>query len=393
MHTVLYSKSSNERDRRFALHTMMLQKENGEKCFYKLPDSPEAEQHVQRIAVCEEKLKNFYDPEQIRINQCTRYEKGVRLEYLEGRTLEDEIDRVCREEGTEAAETLIDAFFQRTQPGQKQEPFAETEEFRTVFGSRPELDGLPAISPADIDMIFSNVICDPDGWHLIDYEWTFFFPVPAEFLRYRALHYFLETSSRREWLREAGWERWHILPAHIPVWEEMEVTFQKYIMGAYTPLQELYVQMSPGAADPRALDDPDRKLREDKIRIYWSEDETLTEDQTLLFPLTEGWNTIRTRLPEGTRKIRLDPGERSAVCSLRKWTADGKPVAVAAHNGVQLSDRVWVFPQDDPQWTAASERSPMSVVEIEIKVQQMDADLLESYKADAGRTKRKRRFF
>ena len=393
MSKVLYCKSSNERDRRFALHTILTEEDDGRRVIRKIPDTKEAEQHVQRIALCGEKLRELYDEGQLQINRCKSDGSGVMLEYLEGATLEQEIDRTFSAEGTEGAETLIRRFFAVMQPERKLQPFSETDEFRGIFGQHPELEGLPALPAADIDMIFPNVICNSGGWHLIDYEWTFFFPVPAEFLRFRTLHYYLETSTRREWLREKGLERWGIDSRRIPLWETMEQAFQTYILGDYIPLQELYVQMSPGMTDLRALDELDSRFKKDAIRIYWSRNDDLSEEQTLVFPLSEGWNTLSFRLPEGTRKVRLDPGERSAVCSLRKWLADGKKPVITAHNGVQISDQVWVFPGEDPQWTALSGRGTMSVMDIEIKVQQMDADLLESYIPKTGKGKPRRRFF
>ena len=56
---------------------------------------------------------------------------------------------------------------------------------------------------ADIDLIFSNILLTEDGKrHVLDYEWTFEFPVPAGFLAYRAIHYYFETSAKRKILKE-----------------------------------------------------------------------------------------------------------------------------------------------------------------------------------------------
>ena len=92
-------------------------------------------------------------------------------------------------------------------------------------------------------------------------EWTCFFPVPAEFLRYRARKDFMTDDGRRAWIREAGEEPWEIDPGRIPVWEEMDRSFQKYICGDCIPLQELYGQLSPGVVDLPALEALDQQIR------------------------------------------------------------------------------------------------------------------------------------
>ena len=406
MSRILYGKSSNERAPRFALHTQMLEGEGGNLCFQKFPDTPEAMAHVRRIAECREKLECFYDSGELLINACVLTDQGIELEYLAGPTLEEEIDRTFAEKGAEEAGKLIDRFFALTQPEGRLQPFQMTEGFQAIFGTGLQgqvpdelqrhmmaglpaftLDNLPSLPVADLDMIFPNIILDEKGWNLIDYEWTVFFPVPAEFLRYRALHYFTAASSRRDWAWKQARDRWQIDPDRIPLWENMEKRFQAYIMGEYTPLQELYVQMSPGVTDLSDLEEHDRRFRQDAIRVYWSTDGEFSEEQTLVCPFSEGWNTLRIRLPEGTRKIRLDPGERSAICALRKWQIDGASARIAAHNGARLSDQVWAFPLDDPQWTTETSETGMRETEIEIEIQQMNPDLLQSFAEKTGREK------
>ena len=76
--------------------------------------------------------------------------------------------------------------------GQMQSFFA-TPGFTEVFGGQPEGfqfagDSYPV---TNLDGIFENMMEDKDGkiW-VIDYEWVFDFPIPAEFARYRNLAYF-----------------------------------------------------------------------------------------------------------------------------------------------------------------------------------------------------------
>ena len=379
---VLYNKSSNERAPEFSLQTCFVKGQlQSDSMYCKYPDSPAARTHVQKILTCAKELEAFYAPEQLRINRCSAMGDSVQLEVLEGETLEEKMDACSAADGIA---DYMRKFFARTQPSGKLVSFSETEGFREIFGSMPEAEGLPALPVADLDMIFSNVICNAEGWHLIDYEWTVSFPVPAEFLRYRALHYYLDVSSRRQELRETALEICQIDPSRIPLWEEMERRFQKYILGNYVPIQALYGGMTPGVTDIRALEDPERRAQGERIRLYWAAGEELSEERVLSFPMEEGWQRLRVTLPEGTTLLRLDPGERSALCAIRAWTINGRAVKILSHNGVMKQKGTWVFPQEDPQWLVSCPAGVADVMEMELKVQPVDADLLQAIEKTPG---------
>ena len=65
-------------------------------------------------------------------------------------------------------------------------------------------------------MIFSNIFVESgkaaadSAWTVIDYEWTFPFPVPKKYLIYRAVYYAYyqifkaEGKSLADWLKSAG---------------------------------------------------------------------------------------------------------------------------------------------------------------------------------------------
>ncbi len=56
---------------------------------------------------------------------------------------------------------------------------------------------------SNIDMICDNVVMTRP-YTLLDYEWTFEFPVPCEFVLYRIIHYYIQTHKVREVLNAAG---------------------------------------------------------------------------------------------------------------------------------------------------------------------------------------------
>ena len=39
-------------------------------------------------------------------------------------------------------------------------------------------------------------------YYLIDYEWTFDFPIPVKYVIYRIIHYYIECNSIRKKIKE-----------------------------------------------------------------------------------------------------------------------------------------------------------------------------------------------
>ena len=114
-------------------------------------------------------------------------------------------------------------------------PFDRTPEFAEVFGEGKLPEGIPCATVSDVDMIFSNIFVESgkaaadSAWIVIDYEWTFPFPVPKKYLIYRAVYYAYyqifkaEGKSLADWLKSAG-----LTEEETECFARMEEHFQEY---------------------------------------------------------------------------------------------------------------------------------------------------------------------
>ena len=50
----------------------------------------------------------------------------------------------------------------------------------------------------NIDMILPNVLIEGREKKLIDYEWVFDFPIPAHYVAFRILYYYIYSNSKRQ---------------------------------------------------------------------------------------------------------------------------------------------------------------------------------------------------
>ena len=241
---ILYSKFSNDRRPDLSIRTDIVRYADGKRAVRKTAASPAANAHIAGIAGSGRALADAFAGTPFEANRGTLTAEGcLELEYLEGHTLEEEAD-ACLED-REAFYALMDDYIAAVK-SLAGTVFARTEAFSAVFGEAALPEGVPAMAPANIDMVLGNIITGR-CWQVIDYEWTFDFPVPADYVVWRVLHYYTGTREDRLRLREEGlYARYGISDETTAVCERMETAFQAYVDGDRRALRHLYPLISPG---------------------------------------------------------------------------------------------------------------------------------------------------
>ena len=94
---------------------------------------------------------------------------------------------------------------------------------------------------ADIDLVPENVIVSGSGEYVTDYEWIFDFPLPADYVVYRAIRTYMYSGGKRNALLQYDlYERAGITSEIRNVFDYMESNFQKYVKGSRVTAAELY---------------------------------------------------------------------------------------------------------------------------------------------------------
>lgn len=113
-------------------------------------------------------------------------------------------------------------------------PFVQTKEFESVFGCEAPA-GEYSLSVTNADLIFSNFKIDQTGSLVnFDYEWIFEFPIPYEYVLWRAVYqlydkfavYLLPQLTKEAFVIKAG-----IKEKNLPVYKKMEKKFGEYVCG------------------------------------------------------------------------------------------------------------------------------------------------------------------
>lgn len=324
---ILYTKYSNERSRAFALRTQIASRA-GERFVEKAALYPEGTAHVESLREKEKLLAPVYEKNGWSCNTCIPNGAGaapgtVRLQYLEGSTLEEQLDTLLLRDETDQAEALLMQFLKALQEIHKDGEFFVSEEFRQVFGEIPDLPKAACGRITNIDLLSQNLITQKDGRQVVlDYEWTFSFPVPAHYLLYRVIHYYLDTNPIRRKLSAASfYEAFGITKEERGIFEQMEASFQRYMVSGMTPMRELFSDMTPGLS-------PSRKLVTGRMQVFYEKEGGYLPEHSCTVPLSDWYLEEEIPLPADCRTIRLDPCEEPCIVEFVRLSFDGKEASL-----------------------------------------------------------------
>ena len=261
-----YARFAVDRSPAFAVKTAIRGKQ-----VYKTAVYPEGRTHIAHICEAWKHLSEQYG-EKLTFNRIPEQTQDqIRLEYVEGESLNSRINRLLARGDTGLAYELLEQL-QQLLTGVPQTEFVMTEEFRQVFGQsaaeKLAKSGLQfqTLQYSDIDLIPQNVLKTPDGDQVIDYEWTFDFPIPVEYIVYRGLWMTaMENDGYEAFEPDRLLARFGIDRRKREIFDAMEAGFQAYVCGGKPPLRSTLLTMKRRFTDIRALDEKIDKIKKSPI--------------------------------------------------------------------------------------------------------------------------------
>ncbi len=175
MEKLLYEKLSNERNPKYNIVTDIIERD-GVKIVIKKPYNNDAVAHIHRVYDSYRGLQNILQGSDFCVNESKLVGDSIESEFLEG-------EHIAEADAPRYIEAIKNAYM----PHSKE--FQLTPAFEEVFGHVDLPRGVLASEFLDIDLIFENIIKTNRGWEIIDYEWTFDFPVPINYVLYRAVKF------------------------------------------------------------------------------------------------------------------------------------------------------------------------------------------------------------
>lgn len=398
---ILYVKFSNDRGLSHNIRTYITKSADGKRHLIKKADTVAAAAQVAHLQATAKRLEELYADSRFAINACRmraggayaadacrtdagagdpyamdayrmdagagspyaaepEYQDGqtaaeAELAYLQGQTMEEILDRMLAEGAYDRAEETLLKVLEEIAACKGQQEFQRTEGFERVFGSVALPDGLLAAPASDIDMILPNILVDADGrWNLIDYEWSFHFPIPVHFLLYRCIRYYAETTAERRKLyadrlyRKAG-----ISAEELLAYGQMEEAFQAYVLDGHVPLRQLYKEYGrPAYHISSILNVIDEQERRRALQVYFDKGNGFSEEESIFYHSKALDGTYRLEIPvsEEVQRLRIDPGSQACTVDIRQlgWKTGPGGMLDFISNGHKMAEGMYLFDTDDP---------------------------------------------
>ncbi|MCH5258112.1 MAG: class I SAM-dependent methyltransferase [Lachnospiraceae bacterium] len=365
-----YVKYSNDRMPEFCIKTVLREDSTG-KIIEKHPLSKEAWQHIENTARAYEKLSERYDGSGLSVNRCTLAADGadkepyLKLEYVEGRTLEEILDDRLAHDDVDGFHRLFDEYLRRISVGEEDKI-------------------------ADYDLIFSNIIVPEEtknvgnnennawngendnmryfdnAWNVIDCEWSFEKAVETKQIAFRAVYCYLLENEKRETLNlDLIMDKLKLDQSEAEQYRKEELTFQKYVTGKRMSMAEIREAIGYPVYTVDAFCEGQASAgRKDRVQIYEDTGRGFNEEQSFFLDETlgeqvrtspEGVTELEVMIPGGRSALRIDPCNDFCLIYIREIKWNGTPVSLKGGqiqlNGFKVGENTYVFPTRDPNIT------------------------------------------
>ena len=379
----IFAKYSDERMERLRMSTRIMRYRDGSKAVYKEALTTKANEHVKKIYNNYETMLTSPDYRKMIPNRCeyipgvephpllagvaSKARDSVKLEFLSGITLENYFEELENRSEYGKIERILKMYTDLLENVDTID-FTPTSEFERIFGKRTFKKSYKSVKTTDFDMIFSNIVLDRNEleygkWNVLDYEWMFDFPVPITFIIYRSLFYQFgrkEDSGFNNYLKAKGTDVYslcHIDLGERMLFDEMERSFQRYIIDGVASLEVMQVMMPTTTIGLNRVVEQGSYLRGlNTPKIYYSRGMVFTPDQRLniIAKVTNSLVSLRIPFEHYLTSIRVDPTEYPCMLyidSIRAVKQDGSRPEVASVlvNGYQIRDRMILYNTDDAQ--------------------------------------------
>lgn len=373
MKRVIFSKYSNDRNDSYKIHTDILEDEQGNRYVRKVAASEAGKKHILHMHESARALQKMYEGSEFVVNRSQLQGEILELEYVEGKSMEELLDGYLDEKDYDGFCGMVRLYGQELRKLAVNN-FTPCENYYKVFGddaiSALEYKSMPY---GNIDMIFENLIVKNDSWVVLDYEWTFMFPVPVDFILYRAVHYYV-TPDREKIIGDL--DLYGILgidSADCDSYRRMEEHFQAFVCADNTPLWKLYETMGRSYYFPAGLTEC-KRLEEVQRRIeivkFFENSSEYTSEVLQIEPDDAGNLVFDIEIDRKYAAVRIDPAACACIVYVNKMVgiAGGEYEIQYGCNGVSTDNKLIGFETDDPQILIGDLRDGLKTIHVEFNI-------------------------
>ncbi|MBQ7481959.1 MAG: class I SAM-dependent methyltransferase [Lachnospiraceae bacterium] len=410
----VFAKYASERSIEYRTATVIGSDRNGKKReVHKIALNHEANAHIYAMYENYVALTKMCEESGLKPNECSRTDSSdnyaavdmpednstgsISLKYLDGITMESYLDELEAGKEYERMLLLIKQY-EVVINSVSREIFENSEGFREIFGE--DIDGEHfSASVSDLDLIFSNIVFDRDKkengqWHILDYEWTFGFPIPVKFILYRALFYYIRSHADSDFLEYVGrrgidlYEEAGISHSEQELFKRLEHHFQLYLIKGAASLEVMHELMPVRTVYMKKALSREFYLKDLKNpKIYYGTGLGFSPDRQLrTFADTDGdIVTLEIEMEPEVTELRVDPTEYPCLVkmiSVILTQEDGSEQRIDRFltNGYVGAADLLLFDTDDAQFQFFKLPAGKKKLRLSYEVTMPDKELFEAFK-------------
>ena len=380
----VFARYSNERMDEYRICTLIQQTPEGENTVFKRALSTHANAHIQKFTQTHDRLVAQYGDTGLTPVNCellkgkergivfagvaSKAKDSVKFEYVSGVTLEDILNEYETTRQYTKMEALILEYCSKLSSCNDIVEFKRSPGFDEVFGKREFKKKYIATNPCNYDMIFPNIVLDEkereEGkWTVLDYEWMWNFPVPVQFVIYRALYYHFRDRTDdgfSYYLSKKGMDIYSLCGIDIGerlLFNEMEHSFQVYIIGGAASLEVMQVLMPTTSIRIDSIVKIGSYFRNlDTPKIYFSRGTNFTSEKqiSVIGTVNEGLVSLHVPFERYINSLRIDPTEYPCLLHVENISftmSEGsrQDVTDIIVNGYKVSEKTYIYDTNDAQ--------------------------------------------
>lgn len=377
MKKTVYTKYSTERGNQFKIVTSIQKDDEGNRWVEKRAAHRLAQPHIESLPQKYEDLKEYYKETAIEPVHCELVGSKAIFSYIDGESLESRLSRCIKEDDLKGLLHEIENYRNMITSNVELVPFHISESFVEVFGSNYPEEGIDAFPVSDIDLIFSNIIISDDKWYVIDYEWTYHFPVPVNYIVFRAVKFYVEWFYGRSIADSNIYGYLGISERERKTYESMELFFQNHVQEGATLSGRLYDSL---CGKNIYLQDIINKNIDSadffEVQVFYDKGSGFSEEDSykLYKPLNEMVD-LEIAGTHDLRSIRIDPCADYCIVRIldTAGVSDQYYHPEISTNGVDLGGNCYLFSMDDPQIYLRALKEHTGKVFIRFEVQILQA--------------------
>ncbi|RRJ62206.1 hypothetical protein EHV15_04015 [Paenibacillus oralis] len=365
----IYAKYSRERLPKYQIKTNIIKDKNIYVSKTALTNSSKS--HIKQIYDNYRVLDKIYLENSL-VKPIAFEEDTIVFEYLQGKNLDQVLINSIINKSREQVFEILDLYsnFVSSVGDRNYCEFYETSEFVVAFGKHERLVGLKSFTVSNIDLNFDNILLDDNKrLCIIDYEWVYEFPIPLNFIKFRAINsfYYSHYNLVRNLISiDEMFEYVGISNEEIPEYIEMANKFADLIG---TESEREYLNKYLKKAIPFKYEEP----KVYNVQLFFSSDQNFAEINSINVGLEEPSHKISFELSK-VGKIsffRFDPMETKGLVIIKEVALKdikGEFVNINEHytNADWKIGNNYLFLEDDPQIIFEAEFKQYKSIEITI---------------------------